>query len=91
MGNCIGGDQNSRRNGNPGSSNPSTTIKKVPKLPHNPNQHLLNDLKPILKPTLSAQLVVPTSNPHMKDKITVIPSENLAVKVMFVRLRCPKI
>ena len=74
MGNCVTGDPANRRNGNSGSSNPSTTIKKVPKLPHNPNQHKLNDLKAILKPTLPAQLIVPTSNPHMQDKIKVIPS-----------------
>lgn len=54
MGNCVGGDQAPRRNGQQnGSSNQNTTVKKAPKLPHNPNQHLLNDLIPILKPTLS--------------------------------------
>jgi len=75
MGNCVTGDQGARRTGQAsGSSNPSTTIKKVPKLPHNKNQHQLNDLKPILKPSLPNHLITPTSNPHLKDKIKVIPS-----------------
>ena len=91
MGNCVNGDQGSKRNGIPGgSSNPSNTIKKVPKLPHNSDQHKLNDLKPIIKPSLPNQLVTPTTNPHLKDKIKVIPSENLAVKVLNVTLRSPR-
>ena len=74
MGNCLSGDQGNKRNRPGGSSDPNKTLKKVPKLPHNSDQHKLNNLKPILKPSLPNQLVAPTTNPHLKDKIKVILS-----------------
>lgn len=75
MGNCVGSDVQ-RRNQSGEASHLSGTIKnkKAPKLPNNPNQHKLNDLKPILRPSLPSQVVTPSSNPNMKDKIQVIPS-----------------
>lgn len=99
MGDCVSSE---RRASRPNSTNSNSTIvlnsggakglMAISKLSNGSgtNQHMQNDLVPVIRPILASSLVSPSSNPDLKDKIKPVTNNTFELKVFHTRNRPPK-
>ena len=99
MGDCVSSERRASRPNsinsnsttllNLGGSKGLTAISKL-NAGSGTNQHMQNDLVPVIRPILAASLVSPASNPDLKDKIKPVANNTFELKVFHTTNRPPK-